>query len=59
VKACKPPAGNGSLRLEIRYDRCLGCNECGILVTCPSTAIVRVLTPGLSPTAAPGGEPHA
>lgn len=50
VKACKPPAGNGSLRLEIRYNRCLTCNECSILVACPEAAIVRVAAPGLSPT---------
>jgi len=49
VKACKPPAGNGSLRLEIRYDRCVTCNECSILVACPEAAIVRVAAPGLSP----------
>jgi electron transport complex protein RnfB len=59
VKACKPPMGNGSLRLEIRYNRCVGCNECGILIACPSAAIVRVPTPGISPVAAEGGEPHA
>ena len=41
--------GNGSLRLEIRYDRCVTCNECSILVACPEAAIVRVVTPGLSP----------
>jgi Na+-translocating ferredoxin:NAD+ oxidoreductase subunit B len=49
IKACKPPFGNGSLRLEIRYDRCVTCNECSILIACPEAAIVRVLTPGLSP----------
>jgi len=49
VKACLPPAGNGSLRLEIRYDRCLECNSCAIQVVCPDDAIVRVLTPGLAP----------
>ena len=35
VKACKPPFGNGSLRLEIRYDRCVTCNECSILDRLP------------------------
>ena len=59
VKACKPPMGNGSLRLEIRYDRCVECNQCGILLACPSTAIVRVLTPGTSPVGTHGGESHA
>jgi electron transport complex protein RnfB len=46
IKACKPPAGNGSLRLEIRYNRCLECNECGIQIVCPERAISRVPTPG-------------
>jgi Na+-translocating ferredoxin:NAD+ oxidoreductase subunit B len=49
VKACKPPAGNGSLRLEIRYARCVECNECSIKVICPDQAIVRVKTPGMAP----------
>ena len=53
VKACKPPAGNGALRLEIRYTRCVECNECSIQISCPSSAIVRVHTPGLAPAAAP------
>ena len=46
--------GNGSLRLEIRYDRCVTCNECAIMPACPDDAIVRVLTPGLSPMPAEG-----
>ncbi len=54
IKACKAPAGNGSLRLEIRYDRCVTCNECSILVACPEAAIVRVPSPGLSPVPAEG-----
>jgi electron transport complex protein RnfB len=54
VKACKAPAGNGSLRLEIRYDRCVTCNECSILVACPEAAIVRVPSPGLAPVLAEG-----
>ncbi len=49
VKACMAPAGNGSLRLEIRYDRCLECNSCAIQVACPDAAIVRLSTPGLAP----------
>jgi electron transport complex protein RnfB len=57
VKACLPPAGNGSLRLEIRYDRCVTCNECSILVACPEAAIVRVPSPGLPP-APREGEPR-
>ncbi len=51
VKACKPPAGNGSLRLEIRYARCLECNECSIQIACRDSAIVRVPTPGMAPVA--------
>jgi electron transport complex protein RnfB len=49
VMACEPPAGNGSLRLEIRYDRCLECNSCAIQVVCPDMAIVRVPVPGTAP----------
>jgi electron transport complex protein RnfB len=49
VKACKPPAGNGSLRLEIRYSRCFECDACAIQKACPENAIVRVATPGLPP----------
>jgi Na+-translocating ferredoxin:NAD+ oxidoreductase subunit B len=51
VKACKPPMGNGSLRLEIRYARCVECDECAIQIACPDRAIVRVPTPGKSPMA--------
>jgi len=58
VKACKPPFGNGSLRLEVRYDRCVGCNECAIQVACPDLAIVRVPVPGLSPTGQHGASAH-
>jgi electron transport complex protein RnfB len=54
IKACKAPAGNGSLRLEIRYDRCLECNSCAIAVACPDVAILRVATPGLAPSARRG-----
>ena len=59
IKACKPPIGNGSLRLEIRYDLCVTCNECSILVACPETAIVRVHAPGLSPLPKEGEAQHA
>jgi Na+-translocating ferredoxin:NAD+ oxidoreductase subunit B len=52
VKACKPPAGNGSLRLEIRYARCVECNECSIQIACPESAVVRVHTPGMAPVVA-------
>ncbi len=50
VKACKPPAGNGSLRLEIRYSRCLECNTCAIQVACPDAAIIRTTVPGVAPS---------
>jgi Na+-translocating ferredoxin:NAD+ oxidoreductase subunit B len=49
VKACKPPAGNGALRLEVRYSRCLECDACAIQVVCPESAIVRIPAPGRSP----------
>jgi len=49
VKACKAPAGNGSLRLEIRYSRCLECNSCAIQVACPDAAVVRLSAPGIAP----------
>ena len=49
VKACKPPAGNGSLRLEVRYDRCFECDSCAIQRACPEDAIVRIAVPGLPP----------
>jgi electron transport complex protein RnfB len=54
VKACKPPAGNGSLRLEVRYNLCLECDSCAIQRVCPESAIVRIPTPGLPP-----GENHS
>ncbi len=49
VKACQPPAGNGSLRLEIRYSRCYECDTCTIQRACPEDAIVLIPTPGLPP----------
>jgi Na+-translocating ferredoxin:NAD+ oxidoreductase subunit B len=52
VKACKPPAGNGSLHLEIRYNRCDECDSCAIQKVCPENAIVRLQAPGLSPKGA-------
>jgi electron transport complex protein RnfB len=51
VKACMAPAGNASLRLEIRYSRCVECNECAIQIVCPDRAIVRVAAPGMAPAA--------
>ena len=56
VKACKAPAGNGSLRLEIRYARCVECNECSIQIACPDSAIIRVPAPGMAPTTPPEGK---
>ncbi|MFV2066512.1 MAG: 4Fe-4S binding protein [Pirellulales bacterium] len=41
VMACKEPAGLGSIRLEVRYDRCLSCNRCTIAEACPEDAYVR------------------
>jgi electron transport complex protein RnfB len=49
VKACKPPAGNGALRLEVRYNKCVECDACAIQKACPQSAIVRIPTPGFSP----------
>ena len=34
--------GNGSLFLQVRHDRCVNCNECGIAAACPSQAFRRV-----------------
>lgn len=34
--------GNGSLYLQIRHDRCINCNECGIALACPAGAFRRV-----------------
>ena len=59
VKACKPPMGNGSLRLEIRYTRCVECNECTIQIACPDRAIVRIHVPGKSPVESAGEGEHA
>lgn len=41
VMACKEPAGLGSIRLEVRYDRCLDCNRCSIAQACPDNAYDR------------------
>ncbi len=49
VKACKPPAGNGSLHLEVRYSNCFECDACAIQKVCPEGAIIRIPTPGLPP----------
>lgn len=54
VKACRPPAGNGSLHLQIRYNRCDECDSCAIQIACPESAIIRVPLPGLPPVAEHG-----
>ncbi|MEJ5169891.1 MAG: hypothetical protein WHU10_02795 [Fimbriimonadales bacterium] len=41
VKGCDL-FGNRSLQLQIRHDRCVGCNECAIARDCPSNAVRRV-----------------
>jgi electron transport complex protein RnfB len=41
VKGCKA-FGNGSLILQIRHDRCVGCNQCAIANACPAQAVVRI-----------------
>lgn len=45
VKACKEPAGLGSIRLEVRHDLCVDCNRCSIAVACPDEAYIRGVTP--------------
>ncbi len=46
VKGCAL-FGNGSFYLQVRHDRCLGCNECSVAVRCPAGAYRRV--PASSP----------
>lgn len=41
VKGCTA-FGNGSLHLQVRHDRCVGCNECSIATACPAQAFRRV-----------------
>jgi Na+-translocating ferredoxin:NAD+ oxidoreductase subunit B len=41
VKGCTD-FGNGSLYLQVRHDRCLGCNDCAIARACPSHAFKRI-----------------
>ncbi len=41
VKGCGA-FGNGSLYLQVRHDRCVNCNECGISRVCPSQAYRQV-----------------
>lgn len=41
VKTCNS-FGNGSLQMQVRHDRCVGCNQCAIALVCPSDAFKRV-----------------
>ncbi|MCU0482687.1 MAG: ferredoxin [Chloroflexi bacterium] len=41
VKGCGA-FGNGSLFLQVRHDRCLGCNRCAIAEACPAQAFRQV-----------------
>lgn len=41
VMACKEPAGLGSIRLRVRHNICLSCNQCAISVACPKDALAR------------------
>ena len=36
VICAKPGQGNKSLRLEVRHNLCVGCNECSIARVCPT-----------------------
>jgi electron transport complex protein RnfB len=36
VIRCKPPKGRASLRLEVRHNLCVGCNQCSIAQACPA-----------------------
>lgn len=47
VKGCQQ-FGNGSMFLQIRHDRCVGCNQCSVANVCPADAVIRV----------PAGEPY-
>lgn len=49
VENCKPPMGNGSLRLEVRHDLCVDCNECSIARACPEHAFYRAPVAGKTP----------
>ncbi len=52
VKGCGS-FGNGSLYLQVRHDRCVGCNDCAIAATCPSGAFRQV--PAETPYLLKGG----
>ena len=53
VTNCKPPMGNGSLRLEVRHNLCVDCNRCSIAQACPTTAFFRSSVTGQRPGYAP------
>ena len=55
VMECKDPAGLGSIRLEVCYDRCLHCNQCTIAQACPEDAYVREGPEPAAPTQLEGG----
>jgi electron transport complex protein RnfB len=42
VMACKEPAGLGSIRLKIRHNLCVNCNQCAISVACPKDAVLSM-----------------
>ncbi len=57
VLGCAPPMGNGSLRLEVRHNLCVDCNQCAIASACPVDAFDR--TPVTRPPAGPASlRPH-
>lgn len=45
VMACKEPAGLGSVRLMVRHDLCVDCNNCAISLACPKDALVQMPMP--------------
>jgi electron transport complex protein RnfB len=42
VMACKEPAGLGSIRLLVRHDLCVDCNNCAISLACPKDALQQL-----------------
>jgi Na+-translocating ferredoxin:NAD+ oxidoreductase subunit B len=44
VMACKEPAGLGSIRLKIRHNLCVNCNQCAISIACPKDAVLSMTT---------------
>jgi electron transport complex protein RnfB len=45
VMACKEPAGLGSIRLMVRHNLCVDCNNCTISLACPKDALVQLPVP--------------